>query len=209
MCHRRGIVLAAILAALALGCGKSDPAGSSAGPSAVDGGGQPATSTDPASVAKLDGPAKAVFEFLDAVRAGNDAKATQMLTSLARTKAAEMNRTVRPPASDTARFQVGHVEHLGNDGARVACAWTDLDEHGQPQTDEALWMVRREAEGWRIAGVAATVFPGEPPLLLDFEKPEEMVQKQQWVRDEIRRRAEEESALQAQSGENSEKSVRR
>ena len=75
-------------------------------------------------------------------------------------------------------------------------------------------MVRREGDGWRIAGVAATVFPGEPPLLLDFEKPEEMIEKQQWVRDEIRRRAATaegggEGDFQANGGENLEKSVRR
>jgi hypothetical protein len=208
MCHRRLIVLAAVVAALVMGCGKSDTPGSAPAPPA-EGGGQIATGTDPANVAKLDGPAAAVYQFLDAVRTGNDAKATQMLTTLARAKAAETNRSVRPTASDTARFQVGQVEYLAEDGARVACTWTDLDEHGEPQTDEALWMVRRELAGWRIAGVAATVFSGEPPLLLDFEKPEEMLQQQQWVREEMRRRALQQGALQAQGGENSEKSVRR
>jgi hypothetical protein len=71
----------------------------------------------------------------------------------------------------------------------VSSLWTDLDENGEAQTDEALWVLRKEAEGWRVAGVAATVFDGEPPLLLNFEDPEEMVQKQEWVREEIQRRA--------------------
>ena len=34
------------------------------------------------------------------------------------------------------------------------------------------------------------VFPGEAPLLLNFEDPEDMFRKEQWVREEIRRRAE-------------------
>ena len=36
--------------------------------------------------------------------------------------------------------------------------------------------------------MAATIFPGEPPLLLDFEKPEEMIRQQQLAEEEIQRR---------------------
>jgi len=147
---------------------------------------------------------------LEAVRTGNDPKATQMLSSLAREKTAALNRSVTPPASDTARFTVGKVELLGEDGARVSCTWTDMDVDGQPKTDRAVWVVRRESESWRIAGVAAQVFPGEPPLLLNFEDPEDMFRKQQWVREEIRRRtAEENIDMQAQSEENPENVLRR
>ena len=88
--------------------------------------------------------------------------------------------------------------------------WTDIDPDGQPKTDEAIWVLRHESRGWRIAGVAAQVFPGEPPLLLNFEDPQDMIRKQQWVREEIQRRAEkEESGFQAQGGKKSEKSIRR
>ena len=69
-------------------------------------------------------------------------------------------------------------------------------------------MVRQEPEGWRIAGVAATVFKGEPPLLLNFEDPEEMLRKQEWVQQEMRRRAQQ-GDLRARGGENSENSIRR
>ncbi len=161
----------------------------------------------PANVAGLAGPAAAVYQFLDAVRTGNDDKAANMLSALAREKAAAWNRNVTPPASDTARFTIGKVEYLGEDGARVASTWTDLDEDGQLNSDNAIWVLRKEAQGWRIVGVAATVFPGEPPLLLNFEDPEEMAKKQQWVREEIRRRVEKEN-LQAKEPENSENIIR-
>jgi hypothetical protein len=131
-----------------------------------------------------------------------------MLSTLAREKTASLNRNVTPPASDTAKFSVGKVEYLGDDGARVECTWTDLDEDGQQKSDDAIWVLRREEEGWRVAGVAAQVFPGEPPLLLNFEDPEDMFRKQQWVREEIRRRIEA-GGLQAQGGEKQEKSIRR
>jgi len=202
--HAPALWVALVL--IAVGCSKSDKAVPTPQGSAV------ASASGGTSEAgrRLDGPAGAVHEFLEAVRTGNDPKATQMLSSLAREKTAALNRSVTPPASDTARFTVGKVELLGEDGARVSCTWTDMDVDGQPKTDRAVWVVRRESESWRIAGVAAQVFPGEPPLLLNFEDPEDMFRKQQWVREEIRRRtAEENIDMQAQSEENPENVLRR
>ena len=165
---------------------------------------------DPAA---SQGPEAVVAEFLEAMRTGNDKKATALLSSTARRKAASLNGSIRPPASDTAKFTIGKVETVGPDGARVESTWTDLDLDGQPKTDEAIWVLRHEQDGWRVAGVAARVFPGEPPLLLNFEDPEDMFRKQQWVREEIRRRAEKEDKAaqdrQAQGGGKPEKSVRR
>lgn len=201
----------AVLAMVAVGCGK--PAGNSAGKGEV-------ASAD--SKAAQDGPAAVVSQFLEAVRTGNDDKATQLLSPVARQKAAEKNRSVTPPPSETARFEIGQIEYITDDGkvvaandqpanctgARVACAWTDLDETGKPQTEHALWVVRREAEGWRVVGVAAMVFPGEPPVLLNFEDPEGMEKQQQLLREEIARREKQENS-QDLSGKNSPDSIRR
>lgn len=145
---------------------------------------------------------------MEAVRTGNDEKATQMLSSVAREKAASLNRNVTPPASDTARFTVGKVDYVGDDGARVACTWTDLDEEGQPKTDTAVWALRRESEGWRIAGVAAKVFPDHDPIVLNFEDPEGMFRTQQWIREEMRQRMEG-GDLQAREEGKPEKQIRR
>jgi hypothetical protein len=198
--------MSAVLAVVVSGCGK--PAGT--GQTSSSGGGDAVASK--AGVAQdteqLEGPAAASYEFLEALRTGNDEKAGKMLSTVAREKTASLNRNVTPPASDTAHFAVGKVEYLGDDGARVACTWTDIDEDGQPKSDEAIWVLRREEDGWRVAGVAAQVFPGEPPLLLNFEDPEDMFRKQQWVREEIRRRIEA-GGLQAQGGEKQEKPIRR
>ena len=214
MCCKRWIVLSAILAVGVVGCQKSEGTPGAAVPAANGSANtadaeQAQANPAPAPVAaRLDGPAAAVFEFLEAVKTGDDAKATQMLSTVARQKTAALNRSVSPPASDTARFQIGKVEYRREDLAAVTCTWTDLDEKGEPQADEAIWMARREPQGWRIAGVAATVFPNEPPLLLNFEEPEEMLQKQQWVRDEIRRR-QQQAELQAQGQESPPKPLRR
>jgi len=189
----------AFLAATIAGCGGSedsepaDPAG--------EGG-------DQAALSETAPPEAAIGKFLEAVRVGNDQKAAGMFTPLARERVAEMDIQVAPPGSDTARFSVGEVEFLAEDGARVAATWTDLDENGNPQTDDMTWMVRRESEGWRVAGMATVVFPGEPPLLLDFEKPEETFRKLELVREEFLRR--ERTAVSAPiARENSEVSVRR
>jgi len=191
----------AVLGLAAMGCGKQ-PSQAELQPSDP----RPARAEDnkPDATA-ADGPAAVVAQFLEAMRTGNDKRATSLLSGVAREKTASLNGSIRPPASDTAKFAIGKVETIGEDGARVESTWTDLDSDGQPKTDEAIWVLRHEADGWRVAGVAARVFPGEPPLLLNFEDPEDMFRKQQWVREEMRRRAEKEGQgsprLEAQGGQ--------
>jgi hypothetical protein len=219
------LLISAALAVFATGCGKSAGTGESA--TAARDAAQPAANAaaqgsaasnatgnadiSVSAAAKLDGPAAAVHDFLEALRTGSDEKASKMLSTAARQKTAALNRSVTPPASDTAHFTVGKVEYVNDDGARVASTWTDMDEDGKPKTDEAIWVLRREDKAWRVAGVAAQVFPGEPPLLLNFEDPQDMARKQKWVREEIRKRSEA-GGLQAQGEENKEKqekSIRR
>ncbi len=181
-----------LMAALLAGCGK--PAGS--GPDAASGGSggsadQSAAAADPASSAappNINSPEGAVYQFLTAIRAGDDRKTEAMFTNLARAKITELQYNVTPPGSDTARFDVGKVEYLADDGARVEATWSDLDVDGNRQTENMLWTVRREPEGWRIAGMAANVFPGEPPVLLDFENLREALRKLQMLKEEIAKR---------------------
>jgi hypothetical protein len=205
MCRIHWLVVCAVLAVLASGCGTSPEKAAS---SANGGAGETAATSGADNTGKLEGPAAAVQEFLEALRTGNDERATKMLTAAAREKTATLNRNVTPPASDTARFTVGKVDYVNDDGARVVCAWTDLDEKGQPKTDEAVWVLRREQDGWRVAGVAAQIFPDEQPVQLNFEDPDDMSRKQQWVREEYRRRLEA-GELQAKNSENPEKKVQR
>ena len=190
-----------------LGCGKSDgPVQQSAG--SADRNVQSAASSNMPGNRAADTPEAACREFLEAMRTGNDEKAAQMLSEEAREKAAALGRSVTPSASDTARFAVGKVKFVGEDGAQVESTWTDIDVDNQPHSDHIVWVLRREQQDWRVVGMATVIFPGEPPLVLNFEKPDEVVKKQQWAREEIRRRAEKEN-LQAKEPENSENSMRR
>ncbi len=127
--------------------------------------------------------------FLQAVKDGDDKTAEKMLTTMAREKTAEFDIAVAPPGSETATFEILETEHIDENAAHVSSRWTDYDESGQPHSDDLVWMVRQESEGWRIAGMAAQLFPGEPPLFLNFEDPEDMIRKQELAAEELRKRA--------------------
>jgi len=130
-------------------------------------------------------PDQAVYDFLEAVRTGNDQKAAEMLSPLARQKTAEKQMVVAPPGSPTAKFTVGKVKYKpdDNDGAYVSCTWSDVDDQGNTRSDDIVWGVRHEPEGWRIVGMVLQVLPNEEPLVLNFEDTDDMIRKQQMLRD--------------------------
>ena len=175
------------LSGLLVGCGGGGSTGSGQAGNAETGT-VPSTTAQQPTQPKLEGPAAAVYEFLEAVRKGDDLGAERMLTSLARKKTQEMNMVVAPPGSDTARFEVGKVTMLDDNRAEVLCKWTDREADGSFRTDEIIWLVKKEPEGWRVAGMAATVFPDQPPYPLNFEDPEDMLRQQEKIKAELARR---------------------
>ncbi len=145
-------------------------------------------------------PKDAVSHFLTALKIGDDAGATALLTSKAQ---AEMNRTeaaIKPPGSPTAEFKVTEVEILGEkkSGAHVLSIWSDTDEAGVQQTYEIVWILRKEVEGWAIAGMATRVFEDRDPLILNFEDPLEAQRKRNAVDQEIARRSQNDEIRHAQ-----------
>jgi hypothetical protein len=132
-------------------------------------------------------PDQTVHDFLEAVRLGNDQKAAEMLTPLAREEAAKNDLVVAPRGSASATFKVGKVEYKAEkDGAYVQSMWTDADDTGKPRTDEFIWAVRKEPMGWRIAGTVTKVFPDQPPLVLNFEDAADMKRKLQLLEEGVR-----------------------
>ena len=162
-------------------------------------GGETTPSTTPAATdesdgagaaARLGGPAATVYVFLEGARSGDDQKVTSMLTPLARQELAKMQLWVAPPCSDTAQFEVGEIRYPSQNVAHVASRWTDVDpETGQSEPVDMTWVLRKESEGWRVGGMAMSVFPGEAPLLLNFEDPDDMIRQRQMLKAEIARRA--------------------
>jgi len=142
------------------------------------------------TAAKVPGPDKALFDFLEAVRTGDDAKAADMLTDLARTETEKHDLVVAPTGSDTASFKVGDVEMIAEGGAHVASVWTDLGDDGQSSSHEIVWMLRREPQGWRIAGMATKLSPEDKlPVILNFENGADFIRNQRLADEEMQRRA--------------------
>jgi hypothetical protein len=167
------------LAALALsGCSAGDGSGSSA-------------ATEPAKAA--------VVSFLDAIKRGDDAAACGMLTKVARAKTQELGLSVAPPVNPSATYSIRDCEMVGDSGdlVHVATTWTDTDADGFTSTDNVVWVVRLDPEGWRVVGMAMKVFDDLAPLLLNFEDPEDMVAKQELVANEIQKRSQQTAAKAA------------
>jgi hypothetical protein len=172
------LAIMVILVGSISGCG-----GSSGDTSTADGGSGAASATGPTT------PEECVKSFLQAVKQGQDAQASKLLTTLAQQKTAELDMVVAPPGSDTAEFVIGEIINDSENDARVASAWTDLDHEGNPHTDEITWVLKREKSQWRIAGMAAQVFPDQDPIYLDFENPEEMIRQQEQAEQQAMQRA--------------------
>jgi hypothetical protein len=171
MNHRN--LLAAVLVCgamlMATGCGKS----SSTGGAGLGSG----------------SPEQATTEFLEAVRTGDHDKTATMLTPTARERTAKQEMVVAPPGSATAQYAIRDVKYV-DEGAHVAVDWSDVEEDGRMHTDRIVWILRKEDIGWRVAGMATKVFPDLPPVVLNFEDPEDMLRQQQWVGQEMARREE-------------------
>jgi hypothetical protein len=137
-------------------------------------------------------PAKqTVVSFLEAIKRGDDATARNMLSVAARTKTDEMGIAIAPPVADTATYAVRECEVVSDAGdiVHVGTTWTDVDGEGFQTSENVVWVVRLDPEGWRVVGMAMRVFEDLPPLLLDFEDPEDMLAKQEMVAEELERRA--------------------
>ena len=147
------------------------------------GGGAGSARTEPAKTT--------VVTFLEAIKRGDDAAARGLLTKVARRKTEEMGISVAPPVADTATYSIRDCEMVGeaNDLVHVGTAWTDVDADGFKTTENVVWVVRLDPEGWRVVGMAMRVFDDMPPLLLNFEDPEDMIAKQERVAEEIQKRA--------------------
>lgn len=175
---------------------------------AANSSGSTATTTAAGELPKVNpqSPAECVQMFLAAVKKGDDKTSGALLTTTARQKTSEMNLQVAPPGSDTATFEVGEVElkaNEGEEGAYVASKWIDVGEDGKPHTDEIIWMVVKDPEGWRIVGMGVQVFADLDRVFLNFEDPQDMLHKQQLVEQEMMRRASANQPLQGAPGNQS------
>lgn len=138
------------------------------------------TSHEHATTVPLDlAPQDVVSKFLDALRSGDESMAAELLTTKARTETAKHDLAVQPPGTPQATYRVGQVEYVteNRDGAHVTSTWTEPVGDGRNESYEIVWVLRHQPHGWRIAGMATEVVPGQAPLFLNFEDPADMLAK--------------------------------
>lgn len=152
------LFVAGMMAVLTVGCSSSET-------------GSPSSAGSGLSAAAA---VQVVQEFLEAVRQGNTESASSRLTPLALKRTSELDLNFSPPGSPTARFTVGQAELVEADKAVVESTWTDLDADGKPQQEQIIWALKLAAGEWRISGMAAELGAGQPPLVMDFENPEQL-----------------------------------
>lgn len=121
-------------------------------------------------------PQQVVDRFLKALRDGDDQVVAGLLTARARQETAKHDLVVRPPGTPAADFRVGSVEKVEG-GAYVNCVWTESSGGVATETFDIVWVLREQADGWRVAGMATRVLAGEAPTFLNFEEPAEMLRK--------------------------------
>ena len=165
MAKLQTLLLLALLFGTSIGCGKSG------GPAAHQSTGSLTTGTQPNNPI-----AQVVHQFLDAVRQGNTEGASRLLTPLALQRTSEMELNFSPPGSSTAKFSVGEVEMIDDERAIVRSVWSDLDADGVASNEQITWALKRSADQWRISGMAAEVAENEPPVVMDFENPGELLE---------------------------------
>ena len=104
-------------------------------------------------------------------RSGFNNKAKQEL--------ARHSLSVDVQSAPNATYQVRPAEILADQsGAHVKSVWTERFDDGD-ETYEIVWALRRQQDGWRLAGMAMELIPGQPMQYLNFEDPADMLRKKE------------------------------
>ena len=116
-------------------------------------------------------PQSAAASFLRAVQVGDAQAAFQLLTSEAQQASRDAGLVLLTPGCACAEFRVGRVAYFDDDrGAYVECLWSGGDAL------KLLLVEKREADGWRLEGLAVAD-PGGEHLreVINFAIPDELV----------------------------------
>jgi hypothetical protein len=116
-------------------------------------------------------PEAAAEAFFTALRVGDVDLVRFLLTKKAQEESDKQGVAIDPPGNPSASFVVGEVEHFQDATAYVHGSWTEPASDGT-QTLNIVWILRKEASGWRIAGLVAQ--SGSQQAEYNFEDPVEM-----------------------------------
>jgi hypothetical protein len=182
----RGWMLsAAILIGLGLaGCNGQTASGpavaSPAQSGATAGPAQAVPAPQPIAVPASATPDQVVSVFLNALRTGDSPTTESLLTAMAREELEKHSMSVDVQSAPNAAYEIraAHVLPDNPSGAHVTSVWTEKFDDGD-ETYEIVWVLRRQTEGWRVAGMAMQLIPDQPPQFLNFENPEDMLRKKE------------------------------
>jgi hypothetical protein len=174
-----GVATTAVFATavLATGCGKSETTAPTTEAPAQPA--QQAVAAAPAKEVPSDAsPDQVISVFLDAMKAGDAATTEALLTIKAREETTRLGLPVAPSAAPNAVFEVAPAQVLPNNpnGAHVQARWTEK-YNDETITNEVIWVLRKQNDGWRVAGFAIELVPGQGPQFLNFEDPQDMMNK--------------------------------
>jgi hypothetical protein len=139
----------------------------------------PAPAPQPIAVPATATPDQVVAVFLNALRTGDSATTESLLTEKARTELPKHQLSVDVQSSPNSSYQVQPAEVLPQNPsiAHVRSIWTEQFADGNAEPYEIIWGLRHQPEGWRLAGMAMQLIPGQQPQYLDFENPADMLKK--------------------------------
>ncbi len=132
-------------------------------------GGSKTNAPEASGAVPTDPIARVAYDFFDAVRQGQTAKATKNLTPLAIQRITAGGDMIAPPGSPNASFKIAGVTQREEDHALVALTWSDLDVDGKPYHESLLCELRLVDNQWRICGMLQDLGPNQPPMMMDFE----------------------------------------
>ncbi|MDR0705957.1 MAG: hypothetical protein LBF88_13375 [Planctomycetaceae bacterium] len=128
--------------------------------------------TEHSDSSTLSSAADIVSTFMTALLQGESQTIRALLTPLARQKGEEMGIPFAPKTTHAASFTVDQTIPQGKNCTYVHTTLTDLNEKGEKESAEIIWIVAQNNDGWRIAGAAVALFDGQEKTLLNFEDPE-------------------------------------
>ena len=176
------LMIAAVCTVFVMGCGGDKPQlatettptkATAQGPTTPATIAEPTGESTPAALTlSPDTPAsEVVLAFLNAMRDGNSAVASELLTDMARAETAKHQWPVEPPGAPSATYQLGQPSFVDQSqtGVHIPCIWAEPDGAGGTIQFEVVWALRRLDAGWRVAGFAAEIVPGKAPYFFNFE----------------------------------------
>jgi hypothetical protein len=133
-----------------------------------------ASEVSPAAIDESD-PRAVCQRFLESLQSGNRIAAENLLTRKALQVTGKAGLVLEPLSGPNSQFDVREPQYatIKNEVAYVDCEITDLDEKSD-STFTVSWIVKKQNDHWRIAGLLMALEEGTPNKMFSFENPNDV-----------------------------------